>query len=240
MKMHLAALTLLFLAPITLMPQSAQTPSQDQQTQKRIQKHSQLYQHYEQGPASSTIEEMSKTKNGDIEVDVQTLARDAQYPGQSQEDEDKAKLLSLTGSSDLVVTGTFVSRVSALTSEHKFVFSDWTFVPDSILKDTQQRIKTGSQIIVTRPGGVVAWNGRHFRAKDGGFKEFDTGKSYLLMVRYVPETDSYKATASGSFEITPTGIVSCDTSDPHLPKRLGKSSPFLEEVQIAINSGSQK
>ena len=115
-----------------------------------------------------------------------------------------AHLSRISCSSDAIVIGTLTDQVSALTEYENFIFTDATFIVESILKNNdRQTIRQGAEIVVTRPGGQLRMQGRWIRAEDNNFQRFQLRRRYVLYLRFIPATGAYQAFADRSFELGP-------------------------------------
>lgn len=112
----------------------------------------------------------------------------------------------LTCDADAVVVAVVTDRISQLTEQRRFVFSDYTMVVDQVHK-RHLDLAPNAVITVTRPGGKVLINGRVVIAVDSSFQLLESGKQYLLFLRYVPETGAYRSERKGSFLIDGDSLI---------------------------------
>ena len=104
--------------------------------------------------------------------------------------------------SDAIVVGTLINETSLLTEEETFVFTDYEVRIEEIIKDNPSaRLVLGDSVIVTRPGGILQIEQRKITAKADWFQPFKVGSRYLLYLKFLPSTGTYRATAKGSYEL---------------------------------------
>jgi hypothetical protein len=106
--------------------------------------------------------------------------------------------------SDAVVRGRVTRKVSHLTEDDAFLFTDYDFVVTEVLKNNVMvPLYTGATITVTRPGGKILLDGVIVKATDDCFAPLPVGNHNLvLFLKFVPETGAYQATGdTGTFEV---------------------------------------
>ncbi len=104
--------------------------------------------------------------------------------------------------SDGVVIGKVIGQNSILTPDETFILTDATVSVSEVLKDNSAaHLFAQQEIVVTRPGGVLDWNGKKLSAKLTEFKDFSTGREYLLFLKFLPSTQDYQAFGDRSFEL---------------------------------------
>lgn len=113
------------------------------------------------------------------------------------------EIRGLTFNSDTVIVGRPVSRTSALTSNHKFIFSDYDVIVDTVLSDRKSLLSNAHNIIVTRAGGELLIGENHFRAIETEFPLFKLNEQYLFFLN---------KTESGSFLVRPSGAFALQAS----------------------------
>lgn len=114
-----------------------------------------------------------------------------------------AKLLTLTCQSDVAIVAKAGPSLSHPTADQGFVYTDWQFTVEEVLKDNPKAPIPGSAtIVVTRPGGVLEINGRKVQAKLAHFRDFVQGEELLLYLQYVPETGAYSISQPNYFGIS--------------------------------------
>lgn len=129
-------------------------------------------------------------------------------------------LKNLACDADAIVIGVVNNQASQLTEDEDFVFTDYEMAIEQILKDNPvASIQPGSALTISRPGGIVQLSNKEVQALDQSFGLLKTGSRYLLFLKYIPATDSYKAFYSnGSFQISDSRIIKL--SQESLPQQL--------------------
>jgi len=139
-------------------------------------------------------------------------------------------LRRLACGADAIIVAIPVKAETAITSGGDFLFTDSLFHVDSVTKGA---LEPGNDIVVTRPGGQLSLNGHSVRTEVSGFPQFQTGRSYLLFLKYLPDSKSYQAFRVGSFTLAPVPAP-IDASEA-VP--LAKSvDAFLTEVRAAATA----
>jgi hypothetical protein len=117
------------------------------------------------------------------------------------------RVKELTCISSLAVVATARSGISHMTSDKTFLYTDWTFAVDEVLKNSAKSPVNVDQLItVARPGGNLQIQGRRVYAIDKNFSDFQSGKSYLLYLEYIPDTGAFRAIQDNSFAIVGTKV----------------------------------
>lgn len=117
------------------------------------------------------------------------------------------RVKELTCISSLAVIATARNGISHMTADKTFLYTDWTFAVDEVLKNNSRSPVNADQLItVARPGGSLLTQGRRVYAIDKNFSDFQSGKSYLLYLEYIPDTGAFRATQDNSFAIVGTKI----------------------------------
>jgi hypothetical protein len=141
----------------------------------------------------------------------------------------------LASKSDSVIRGMTRRKVSQITDNDSFVFTDYYVVVTEVLKDDSAApLHPQEVIVVTRPGGKVLVEGAVIRATDEGIPPLPLGDhDLLLFLRRVPETGAYTATRyDGTFEVDGP-IVKALTGYPLPPGILGDSRSFIHTLRDA-------
>lgn len=197
--------------------------------------HKKLYQEYHS--SENLINATRAGKDVDIETGQvrplfgttsESLAAEPTYPD--------PELHAIACGADSIMVGQPTSSETDLTESQDFLYTDYRFRVESVLK-TSPGLTNGGEIIVTRPGGELTLNGRKVKTKALDFPLFEIGTRYLLFLRYLPETGTYRAYRSGTFLLRRSGPAS--PIDPKLPletKSLHSEDTFLTEVRAAATS----
>ena len=148
-------------------------------------------------------------------------------------------LKELSCNADAVVIASAKSRISQLTENKEFLFSDYVVTAEEVFKNTSLvHIAPGNDITVTRPGGRVEINGRIINAVDASFKALDVGSRYLLLVKYLPDTGAYTSMRKGSFLIQDDDLIAL--TEEGLPGGSGDTRIFTPEVRNVLASSCDR
>ncbi|HXE76084.1 MAG TPA: hypothetical protein VNN18_10680 [Candidatus Xenobia bacterium] len=148
-------------------------------------------------------------------------------------------LKEISSSSEAVLIGRVRGGLSHLTQDEDFIFTDYDFVVEEVIKhDPRGPIQSGATVTITRPGGTMKLHGRIVRAIDGRFAPFHAGGRYLLFLRFIPETQAYRALADRSFELVDEGPRrGANILAPRPPwinlESASDPASFLAEVRLA-------
>lgn len=143
---------------------------------------------------------------------------------------------NLAQESDAIIYGTVIKKLSQITEDDVFIFTDYEVVVKEILKNnTAAPLKMEQSITVTRPGGGIVVNGIVVKAKDERFKPLQLNHDVVLFLKFIPETGTYKATNyTGAFEFDEDSVR--PLTEAHLPPGiLQDSHSFLQTVRIVAN-----
>lgn len=142
---------------------------------------------------------------------------------------------------DAIVQASVQSKSSQLTTDEDYVFTDYQLVVGEILKDNLAHTIGSSeqQITLTRSGGFVSVNGHNIKAVDRVFKPLEMGKQYLLFLKFIPETLTYRSLNSRTGFLLERGQM-FKLTDEGLPKELENGSnaeSFLATIRSVVNDG---
>ncbi|MGA9767660.1 MAG: hypothetical protein WBV94_01365 [Blastocatellia bacterium] len=143
----------------------------------------------------------------------------------------------LAHKSDVVIKGTVIRKISQITEDDSFIFTDYDIVVTAIFKDNAaDPIDTDKPIVVTRPGGKIAGDGFVVKADDEKFLPLLLNHEVLLFLTFIPETRAYKAAdPRGSFELNGSSIR--PLSEMHLPFEVSQDgSSFLQTARIVSSN----
>lgn len=107
-------------------------------------------------------------------------------------------LVDLVCSANAVIVGTLRNQSSVLTDDEQFVFTNLDIDVEQVLK---QFAPIPEHLVVVRPGGVVAAYGHKLYVNVDEFHPLRTGERYMFLLRYVPESNSYRAFGNGTFRL---------------------------------------
>ena len=175
------------------------TPIQLGQMTEQQRRHSRLYAPYSNPLQHMPVRKLMAKRPG---KDVQTTRLVGLESSDLPSAEDMLK--QLAAESDAVVIGQVLSKNAQLTEEETWVFTDYQFQANEIIKNNGQApIHTGQTLTVSRAGGKVVIDGVIFTAEDESFPPLTKGSEVLLFLQYVPETKSYFChRVRGTIELT--------------------------------------
>ena len=214
------------------------TPIQEGLMTQKQREHSKLYKKY-QGLNGLRSRANEANSSGDVEVSILPGVPELS-PGGSpsakpvKEDVDRA---------DAVLVGTVTHKSSQLTEEGNFIFTDYDFKVEQILKNNSSSpIPVAGTVTITRPGGRILLNNRIYSALDRTARPLNVGKRYVVFLKYVPTSKDYSAFGS-AVRLEPDDTITALSDDVTLGAdfRSGnKASDFLAKVQAAIAADDRK
>jgi hypothetical protein len=188
--------------PVSSSKALAQQPAAESDLQAAANKNEKVHSRAFQSFTIGTIPDTLAKTTGDITVsspdDLEpAIGKDIDTPLYPP-----VTLVDLACFADAVVVATPVARVSHLTADKTFLYSDWTMRVEEVLQDTPKApIGSNETITVVRPGGKLTIDGRTVYGKAIDFPEFQPGGKYLLFLTYIPETGAFKARTKRSFNL---------------------------------------
>jgi hypothetical protein len=207
------------------------TPIQEGVLTEKQKAHSRIFKRYEGVTKGRKLRELV-AESGDVEVEKGL--GDVLVPDSLNLQD---YLQNLTCKADAVVIGTVRSKSSQIIEEGTFVFTDYELAVDQVLKNTATEINPSQTITVTRVGGAVILNGHHVQAIDHRQEALALGGRYLLYLRFIPETGSFRAfadTASeDSYRLTGSKIIQTSGKAMPLGKRQADLTNFLLTARTA-------
>jgi hypothetical protein len=111
----------------------------------------------------------------------------------------------LADQSDAIIRGRIIKKVSQVTEDDTFIFTDYDVSVIEVLKNNViSSLENGSSIIVTRPGGKIVVNDVVMYIKDHSYLPLpNNNNEVVLFLKYIPETGAYQtAQDTGSFELS--------------------------------------
>jgi hypothetical protein len=139
--------------------------------------------------------------------------------------------------SDIILIGV-VSETKAQLSENKRnVFSEFTVVVESILKTSNQEVKQGSVVPLTRMGGYVKYpNGQKVLYQRAGVYMPKIGGRYLFFVNSINKHDYGILTA---YELTETGVIPLDMSSQFFDLEGKSETEILKQLRgLLLNTSN--
>lgn len=141
----------------------------------------------------------------------------------------------LAGTADAIVIGSISSKSSQITSTGTFVFTDYAFRIEEVLKTIDAVTpKPQTTIIVTRPGGKVLLNGGVATVVHLSFQPLLPGRRYVLFLKYLPATGAYQAVDDkGTYDISGSKVETL-TDSPYVRYFEENLGAFITSVKLAI------
>lgn len=146
----------------------------------------------------------------------------------------------LAEAADAILIASFVSKSSQLTTGGTYIFTDYQLRTQEVLKDRGSgNLKADTIITVTRPGGKVLLFGKTASFTELSFKPLLPGHRYLLFLKYLRTTDSYRAVShEASFDITNATVESLSEAMARPFER--EVSAFITSVKVALFTPPKK
>lgn len=199
-------------------------------------KHSKIFKGFGEVMPGKRLPEAAAEQGG--ELNLYMSVGHVIYPRDAKADD---YLREMTCRADAVLIGSVQSKSSHLIDEGTFVFTDYEVAVIEALKDNAAApITADTSITYTGPGGAVELDGKTIRAVDARHEPLQVGASYLLYLKYIPETDSYRAyggrEAYGDAYRLSEGVVT-QASDRPLPfggGGRGDAAAFLSAARSAL------
>ena len=126
-----------------------------------------------------------------------------------KDDSNHWRIKQAVQNSDLIVIGTVLQQLGALTHGRSFVFTDTEI---SVGEVWMSRIKDphavrGGEITVSTAGGSVRLNGHLITVTVNVLTPFKIGDRYLLFLKYIPQSHSYELVSPLGFDLSGQAIV---------------------------------
>jgi hypothetical protein len=123
-----------------------------------------------------------------LEIGLVVLTPNQTEPG------GESYLLERACAADAIFIGSVRDKNSQLTDDKTFVFTDYGFVVDTILRnDSPFALTPETSVVLSRIGGEVQINGRKVQAVADAAQPFEIGGRYLVFVTYLPERNTFAA-----------------------------------------------
>ena len=136
--------------------------------------------------------------------------------------------------SDAVIRGKVTGKVSQITEDDSFLFTDYDVTVLEIFKNnTVAPLTIGTAITFTSLGGEVMVDDVILKAGGDGVPLYPIkNQDVLLFLKFVPETGSYKRTTyDGSFELDGTSVRPFTRGFPLLPTAYKDQAAFLKMLK---------
>lgn len=137
--------------------------------------------------------------------------------------------------SDVVIRGQVASKISQITEDGKFVFTDYSVSVMEIFKNREMApLSKGSIIGVTCPGGKVLIDSVIVKAGGNSIATLPPNRELVLFLKFDPTSQEYKLTRyNGAFEIEAESVRSLAGRFP--PNLLGTKTSFLSTTRQVSN-----
>lgn len=208
------------------------TPIREGVMTERQREHSKLYQQYR---TDKKLRDINVPGTSDVKVGAGTslpMGDPSAAPFNRN-----SFLMRLACNADAVLVGLVNDKTSQLTEDEGFIFTDYGYVVEAILKNNGAApAQVNDAITITRPGGAVRLNGRVFRAEDESFKMLSVNTRYVMFLRYIRATGAYQAINSkATFGLLKNGVQKLTSEWTGLENE-NDTAQFLGEVQAAANN----
>jgi hypothetical protein len=142
------------------------------------------------------------------------------------------QVLAEVANSDVIIIGTPIKARPLPIEDHTFAFTQYAVRVEKVVAGDQNGLVPGDTIIVSRGGGELTINNVLIKAIEPAFSEFLLNQSYVLMLRSIPLTTTYRALGSGTFAIRNGKAISASTFEKWMTSR--NIDNFMSEVETAV------
>jgi hypothetical protein len=194
----LAIILLVSFGAIRVATNQLTVQAQETESTQKQKEHSKLYKEYKR---DQKLPVLAATATDDVTI-IEGVGQKVFQPDAPRHNF-QTLINGLACNSDAVVIGVVKNKISQLTENEEFIFTDYELLVEDVLKDNPAvPIQKNTSIIITRPGGTIQINNRKVSALDETFKPLDVEGRYLLFLRFIPVTGAYKASSStGSYQL---------------------------------------
>lgn len=134
--------------------------------------------------------------------------------------------------SDIILIGVVSETMAQLSENKRNVFSEFLIIVETVLKTSNQEVKKGSEVTLTRMGGYVKYpNGQKVLYRRSGVYMPRIGARYLLFVNSINKHDYGILTA---YELTETGVIPLDMSSQFLDLEGKSETEVLNELRNLV------
>lgn len=197
---------------------------------------------YRQGRKLSELSELGKRRGNSQEAGISIGLPLVPTIGNSPEITVSGFLENLSCNADAIVVGIVKSKTAHLTEDETFVYTEYDFLVEDILKNNSASPIEGKfNIQFTRPGGLVKLDNQVIRVEDKSYPPLETKKKYLLFLKFVPSANGYIVSdAKGDFILEDNSFKKLSRLET--PRELeSKSEPqaLLREVRNSVSANCQ-
>jgi hypothetical protein len=212
------------------------TPTQLGLLTERQQSHSKLYSVYKERIRKRISEFIAHPEGKVLAVDFEIGL--GPTPRSMKSETPEEYFGKLANESDAIIRGRVIQKVSQITEDDTFIFTDYDVEVMEVFKDNAASpLATGRNIAVTRPGGKIVVDEIIMQVTDHLFLPLPvSNKNVILFLNYIPETGAYQATRdTGSFQLD--GETLRPLTELHFPPGvLRDSNSFLKILRRAIQN----
>jgi hypothetical protein len=135
--------------------------------------------------------------------------------------------------SDVIVIGTPIKGRSFPIEDRTFAFTQYAVRVEKVVANDKNGLLPGDTITVSRGGGELTVDNVLIKAIEPAFSEFLLNQSYVLMLRSIPGTTTYRALGSGTFSVRNGEVASASALEKgKTPKK--DIDHFMSEVDTAV------
>lgn len=142
----------------------------------------------------------------------------------------------LAQESDVVIRGKVIRKVSQITEDDAFIFTDYTIVVEEIFNNkTSIPLNAQDMIIVTRAGGKVLLGETIVKVTDESFLPLPINKNIMMFLKVVPGANTYSAARyNACFELD--GMILRPLTNREFPSGVLKdANSFLQTVKSVVS-----
>ena len=229
----------IFVAAVLVAGMGLSGHSQQSGTTNAAQKKEQIESRLFSGHNRRTIPEKLSSTSGDLfihahsaTIDIPGPANPPPYP--------PYRLVGMACDADAVVLATAGLSATHMTEDKTFLYSDWTFATNEVLKNNAiAAISSGAEITVARLGGTMKISERTIYAIHDDFAAFRSRDQYLLFLEFIPGTGDYKVTEENAFRIAGPKVAHL-TREPLLPQEEARGSQsLLVDARAAVAAAAK-
>lgn len=140
----------------------------------------------------------------------------------------------LAKDSDAIIRARVTNKVSQITEDDSFLFTDYEVTVLEVLRDNSPKsLSIGTTITVTCLGGKIVVDDVILKASGNGNALLPVNaEDVLLFLKFIPETGAYKLTqANAAFELTGTSVRPLTDLVPLAPDVFKDETSFLKAVK---------